>query len=87
MHWGAFLVAGGVGLTVLGMTGVVGAGPVLIMGALIAMVYFAVAASLHIGKLAACLAIIRGEELAQLGVTEFQKIPKEYLGSEFLPRK
>ena len=27
------------------------------------------------------------EELAQKGVTEFQKIPKEYLGSEFLPRK
>src|SRR5689334_13926998 len=27
------------------------------------------------------------EELAQLGVTEFQKIPKEYLGSEFMPRK
>lgn len=26
------------------------------------------------------------EELARLGVTEFQKIPKEYL-SEFLPRK
>ena len=28
------------------------------------------------------------EELSKLGVTEFQKIPKEYLDSgEFLPRK
>jgi hypothetical protein len=28
------------------------------------------------------------EELARLGVTEFQKIPKDYLGTgEFLPRR
>ena len=27
------------------------------------------------------------EELARLGVNEFQKIPKEYLGNEFMPRK
>ena len=65
LHGAVFAIAGGVGLTVLGMTGALGAGPVLFVELLIAMAYVAVTDSLHIGRLGACLAIIRGEELAQ----------------------
>jgi len=65
LHGTAFAIAGGVGLTVLGMTSALGAGPVLFVELLIAMAYVAVTDSLHIGRLAACLAIIQGEELAQ----------------------
>jgi len=66
LHGAVFAAAGGVGLTVLGMTGAVGARSVLFVELLIALLYFAVVDSLHVGRLAACLAIIRGEELAQL---------------------
>ncbi len=65
LHWVAFAVAGGLAVTVLGMTGVVGARLVVFVELVIAMVYFAVANALHIGRLAACLAIIQGEELAR----------------------
>src|SRR5438552_4624990 len=62
IHFGAFLFACGAGLTVLGAAGVIGARPLLFLELLIVLAYCAVADFLHIGRLAAYVAAVRGGE-------------------------
>ena len=62
IHFGAFLFACGGGLTVLGAAGVIGARPLLFLEFLIVLTYCAFADFLHIGRLAAYVAAVRGNE-------------------------
>ncbi len=59
-HFGALLFACGAGFTVLGTAGLIGARPLLFLEFLIVLAYCAVVDFLHIGRLAAYVAIIRG---------------------------
>jgi hypothetical protein len=59
IHGGAFLIACGAALTVLGMAEVLGVGPTLFLEFLIIAAYCVVADLLYIGRLTAYLAIIR----------------------------
>lgn len=60
-HAGAFIAAGGAGLVTIGMIRFLGPGPVLLFECLIVLLYCAAADFLYIGKLAAYMAMIRGE--------------------------
>ncbi|PYV78053.1 MAG: hypothetical protein DMG97_00275 [Acidobacteria bacterium] len=62
IHFGAFLFACGAGFTVLGAAGVIGARPLLFLELLIVLVYSAVVDFLYIGRLAAYVAALRGNE-------------------------
>src|SRR6266567_9527786 len=62
IHFGAFLFACGAGFTVLGAAGVIGARPLLFLELLIVLAYSAVVDFLHIGRLAAYVAAVRGDE-------------------------
>jgi hypothetical protein len=62
IHFGAFLFACGAGFTVLGAVGVIGARPLLFLELLIVLAYSAVVDLLHIGRLAAYVAAVRGNE-------------------------
>ena len=60
IHFGVFLFACGASVTVLGMTGVIGAGGVLFLECLIALAYSAAASFLRIGRLAAYVSLAFG---------------------------
>jgi len=60
-HFGAFLFACGAGFTVLGAAEVIGGRPTLFLEFLIVLVYCAVVDFLHVGRLAAYIAVIRGD--------------------------
>jgi hypothetical protein len=62
IHFGAFLFACGAGFTVLGAAGVVGARSLFFLELLIVLAYSAVADFLHIGRLAAYVAAVFGNE-------------------------
>jgi hypothetical protein len=61
-HFGAFLFACGAGFTVLGLAGFIGGGATLFLEFLILLAYCTVADFLHIGRLAAYVAVIHGND-------------------------
>ena len=64
VRMGAFIMAWVAGFTLLSIAGALGPGPTLFLGLLMLALYCAVADFLYIGRLAAYLAIDRGEQIS-----------------------